>query len=238
MSSFSHEIKKYLHEHVPKKKCCEKALSYGLELFGSDNTIRETGFDKKIFKCPECKKYFIRSVFLICGTVTNPQYAYHLELIIKNEALVPPLIELLTECVTAPKTSRRKSRYILYYKESEAIEDFLSFIGAQNAAFDLMNTKILKDLRNTANRLANCDTANIGKSVTAAMEHIDAIHRLIKSGGFNKISDELQQTALLRLENDNATLEELAVMHDPPISKSGVNHRLKKLISMSLQIKN
>lgn len=214
-----------LNQQLPSKRCCRHSYQYGNSL----NDIIEI----EKFKCEECIKYFLRSVFLTYGTITNPDKSYHLELIVSDDGIADSLQELLTQYSIEPKKTKRKNNYILYYKESELIVDFLNIIGANKSAFHIMNTKIRKELRNNANRLANCDTANIDKTVSAAMIHIDAIKTLITTGEINNLSDELKATAYLRLENPDITLNELAELHEPPISKSGVNHRLKKITIIS-----
>lgn len=184
----------------------------------------------EMFKCQSCQAAFVRGVFLACGTVTNPDKSYHLEMSFSSEQLAENITSLLAEIGLEPKSTPRKNESILYYKDSESIESFLAYIGANTAAFTIMNKKIERELRSSANRIANGELANLGKTVAAAGDQIAAINALKASGEIERMPDELKITALLRLENFDATLSQLAALHDPPITKSGVNHRLKKIM--------
>lgn len=187
------------------------------------------------FACEYDKGAFLRGVFLACGTVTMPDASYHLELMPQHASFRELLREFLTENGLEPKVGKRASRKedSLYYKDSEAMEDFLNFIGAQKSAFQLMNVKIKRDLRNHANRVANCDMANIDKTITAATKQMDAILKIMQDGREDELSSQLRQTFDLRAAYPDANLSELAAMHSPPISKSGVSHRLSKLIAFA-----
>lgn len=190
----------------------------------------ESRIIEEMFKCPNCMQYFIRGMFMSSGTVTDPQKSYHLEMSYTSEAFAAGAAYILNLAGLEPKHMTRKNEYVVYYKDSESIENFLAFIGATAAAFTIMNTKIEKELRSDANRLANSELANIGKTVAAAGGQIAAIKALKESGELEKLSDELKITAELRLANPDASLIALASMHEPPITKSGVNHRLKKIL--------
>ena len=122
----------------------------------------------------------------------------------------------------------RKNSYVVYLKESEQISDLLSHIGAFQALLSLQNTKILKQMRNNVNRIVNCETANLSKTVNAAVRQVENIKLIQQKIGISKLPANLQQIALLRVENEDLTLKELGELLDPPISKSGVNHRLKR----------
>jgi len=212
---------------VPRKEELEKifrALKYGES---EDVSV----IKDELFKCASCQSAFIRGVFLTAGTVTDPDKGYHLEMSFICEAVSAAIFAYLDEMGLTPKRMVRKTENVLYYKDSESIENFLAFIGATNAAFTIMNKKIERELRSDANRIANGELANIGKTVAAAGDQVAAIRALIDSGEIERLPDELRQTAYLRLENDDATLLQLAAMHEPPITKSGVNHRLKKIMS-------
>ncbi len=185
-----------------------------------------------LFHCENCPRLFMRGLFLALGSITDPRRAYHLELNLPDSTCITEVTALLTQAGLPPHSALRRGMPVLYYKESEAIEDFLNYIGAQQAAFHMMNIRIERDLRNTANRQANCDTANIEKAIRASGHQLSAIEQLLKSGRFQQLPEELQQTARLRRAHPDATLEELAKMHEPPITKSGANHRLQKLIAL------
>lgn len=187
--------------------------------------------------CPEDRGAFLRGVFLACGTVTMPDSSYHLELMPQPAAFREALRGFLGAQDLMPKVLKRSSRReeSLYYKDSGAMEDFLNFIGAQRSAFQLMNVKIKRDLRNNANRVANCDMANIDKTITAATRQMEAIWQIAEDGRADELSPALRQTFDLRAAFPDISLIELAARHEPPISKSGVSHRLSKLIAFAAE---
>ncbi len=188
---------------------------------------------RELLKCPACAPAFVRGVFMSSGTVTNPEKSYHLEISLLSSELAASLADFLAEQELTPKLMTRKNESVLYYKDSESIENFLAYIGANTAAFTIMNKKIERELRSNANRVTNGEVANLGKTAAAAGDQINAIKQLQLTGELDRMPDELQATARLRLEYPAATLSELAELHTPPITKSGVNHRLKKLVSWS-----
>lgn len=180
-----------------------------------------------------CNAAFLRGAFLACGTVTTPQKDYHLEFCIPYRALSRDFMYLLEEMNLIPKLVERKGYQIVYFKESESIEDLLTCMQAMQSSLLLMNVKIYKDFRNKANRITNCETANITKTVAAAGEQLDAIARIKAANAFELLSDELKELALLREENPEMSLRELGECLSEPISRSGVNHRLKRLIQIA-----
>ena len=227
--------------YISEKKAPEGRISsYKITVSAREDLIKifmdcnlppdsEIALNPALFCCEDCFRHFLRGCFLTSGMITDPMSGYRLELIFENAALTDAVGELLGAYGFSAKKTRRKTSALLYIKESEGIEDFLTFIGASQASLAIMNAKILKDIRNSENRKANCDAANINKMTGRAQQHIRAINALIKAGVFELLPEELQKTAILRRENPEASLEELAAMHDPPISKSGVNHRLTKI---------
>ena len=142
------------------------------------------------------------------------------------------MTQLREKCGFMPKVTKRRGLNVIYLKDHEAVSDFLILIGAQNASFELINNKIRKEFRNNANRQTNCDAANITRTVSSAHYQIEAINDLKRWSAYESLSPELLETAKLRIENAGATLNELAQMHHPPITKSGVNHRLKKIVNL------
>ncbi len=224
-----------IDEFIQKLKPSEKSKKKLFELINDSETLfdEDAIINDSIFKCTSCKSNFLKGVFIACGTITNPDHAYNLELILPDRQLIGPLMDILESLDMPPKFQVRRNQIILYYKDSELLEDFLNYIGAQKTAFDVMNTKILKDLRNNANRLANCDAANIDKTVSAAQNVINAINLIRSNKKMHLLPDELKKTAQLRIQYSDAPLSELAKLHEPPISKSGLNHRLKKIIEFS-----
>lgn len=185
------------------------------------------------FVCDECQKAFIRGAFLACGAVSSPQKDYHLEFSVPYMNLSKSLMTALRETELSPKLTNRKGYNIIYFKDSEEIEDCLYIMGAGNSMFDMMNVKIVKEIRNSANRKANCDAANIEKTVAAASPQIAAILKIQDKQGLDSLPDGLKQMAELRLENPDSSLGELSQMLDPPISRSGVNHRLSRLVKIA-----
>jgi len=181
-----------------------------------------------------CRKSFIRGVFLTGGAVTDPAKSYHLELVTAHFNVSRQTFSLLLEMGFSPKETSRSGTYIIYFKQSSAIEDFLTFIGAPIHAMELMSAKIEKDVRNTVNRKVNCDTANVTKTVDAATAQIAAIEKIKAAGAFEALPDRLKLTAQLRLENPELSIKELADISTPHVTKSCVNHRMRKLVEISL----
>ena len=176
---------------------------------------------------------FLRGAFLSGGSVTDPAKRYHLELATTHLRVSRELDTLLLELGYAPKETTRKANYITYFKQSEAIEDLLTAIGAPVSAMELMNAKAEKLLRNGVNRRVNCETANLTKVVDAAQEQLAAIRLLEEQGRLESLPEKLLQAARARLDNPEATLQELAAMQDPPVSKSAMNHRMRKLVALA-----
>lgn len=184
-----------------------------------------------------CVQAFVRGVFMACGSVTDPQKEYHLEFAIGDTVLANELAVLLKPYNISLKHVTRKGISVLYLKESEPIEDLLTFMGASNSSLELMNVKIYKDVRNKVNRITNCETANIGKTVNAAASQLDGIHLIERTIGLEQLPDDLREVAELRLENPDMSLRELCMELSEPISRSGVNHRLKRLAVIAEEIR-
>lgn len=181
---------------------------------------------------------FVAGVFLACGSVNDPSKEYHLEFSVPDKDLAGDLMLMLGGIGINVKSVVRRGQHIVYIKGSESIEDTLTFIGAQQCTLELMNVKIFKDVRNKANRLANCDAANIDKVINAAMKQVEDIILIDKEIGLSELSDELREVAYLRLENSDMSLKEIGEMLSEPISRSGVNHRFKKLAKIAEEIRN
>ena len=180
-----------------------------------------------------CNSAFLRCAFLSCGTISDPNKSYHLEFVVPFKTLSLDLLKMLTEYGLNAKHMLRRGVNVIYVKESESIEDLLNIMGAKMAAFEIMNIKIYKDIRNTSNRQTNFSFANISRTVTAACEQVDTIEKMIKSGTYEYLPQDLKDFAMLRLQNPEASLRELGEMSDPPLSRSAVNHRLKKILTYS-----
>lgn len=185
---------------------------------------------ENVFKCQHCRENFLKGVFLSLGSVSDPEKSYRLDLVFNHEIHAKQILELLSEIGCSMKISIRSNKFVLYTKDNNCIEDFLAYIGAKNSAFSVMNSKIVKELRNTANRVTNCDQANINKTVEAAKKYCVAIEGLISMGMLDELPNNLQEMANKRLEYDSLNFNELGKKFNPPISKSGVYHRLEKIL--------
>lgn len=180
-----------------------------------------------------CMKAFMRGAFLSCGSINDPEKNYHLEFVTHRRRLSGDLVALLCEFDMEARVTIRKSNYVVYLKSSEPISDVLNLCGAHHALMEMENIRILKEMKNNVNRMVNCETANVGKVVSAAGRQLDAIRQITEHMPLSNLPPQLAELAQLRLENPEASLEELGRMTDPPISKSGVNHRFRKLLSMA-----
>ncbi len=187
--------------------------------------------ESEILNC--CNGAFLRGAFLSCGTITDPNKSYHLEFVVPFKTLSLDLMKILSEYDLKAKHMTRRGVNVIYLKDSCCIEDLLNIMGAKLSAFEIMNIKIYKDIRNTTNRQTNFSCANISRTVSASIEQSAAIEKMIKNNTFSILPLELQEFAKLRLDNPEASLRELGEMTAPPISRSAVNHRLKKLIAFS-----
>jgi len=184
-----------------------------------------------------CKTAFLRGAFLAGGSVTDPAKGYHLELTTVHQSVSREAYTLLQEVLSFyPKTAKRGGGQVLYLKQSDQISDCLAFLGASVAAMGIMEAKLEKELNNKVNRRCNCDEANTSKVVEAAQEQLAAIRILRVRGSFDQLPQKLQQAALLREENPESSLTELAALIEPPISKPAMNHRLKKLVQLSQEV--
>ena len=180
-----------------------------------------------------CRCAFLRGAFLAGGSVTDPSKRYHLELSTSHLSVSRELLALLLEMGFAPKEGRRKANAITYFKQSNAIEDVLTAMGAPLSAMALMNAKAEKDLRGSVNRRVNCDAANLDKAVDAAQGQIEAIYTLEQRGMLEGLPHKLKEAVDLRMAHPELTLSQLAELCDPPVSKSAFNHRLRKLMELA-----
>ncbi len=196
---------------------------------------------------------FLRGIFAACGSVTDPNKEYHLEIVLPDRERAEALHSFINEHGMAIKTTVRARRgrivdengtvhptgsLVLYAKESELIEDFLTYIGAGNHSMEIMQVKIMKDFRNRVNRSVNCESANLDKTVAAAGKSVEDIEYIYSTKGAEWLSEELRETAELRIENPEMPLSELCQQFRKPISRSGLNHRLKKLSKLAEELRN
>lgn len=183
-----------------------------------------------------CAGAFLRGAFLSCGTVTSPESGYHLEFVVPYKKLCTDLMKFLDELNLNPKYIVRKGNHIVYFKDSESIEDILAIIGAQDASLYVMGIKIEKDVKNKVNRKLNFEMSNISKTVDAAQIQISSIELIESRQGLSSLPDNLQKIARLRLEYPESSLSELEKLLDEPISRSGINHRLNKIVKIAQDI--
>ncbi len=182
--------------------------------------------------CEECRPAFLRGVFLLCGSAVSPENSYHLEMVVSRYTLSLELQRYLKICGFSAKLTERNSHYVVYFKDSNEIIDFIAYIGAHQSSFDMTDRMIEKNIRNNCNRVSNCETANIKRVVSASHRQKEAINGLTKLGILSSLPEEYAETARLRLENDDASLSELAAMHEPPVTKSCLNRRLAKICEL------
>ena len=178
-------------------------------------------------------KALTRGIFLGSGSVNNPEKKYHLEIILSSRENANIIKKLLLKMQIKFKELERKNGYSLYIKEGEEISKFLAFIGANSSVLKFEEIRVIRDMKNNVNRKVNCETANLNKTINAAVKQIDAIKKIKARGNFENLSENLREIANLRLENPDASLVELGQMLKNPIGKSGVNHRLNQLIELS-----
>ena len=182
-----------------------------------------------VFLDPESRRAFISGAFLCTGSCSDPEKSYHLEIVCDSEEKAEFLKEQLESLQIRAKETVRKNHRVIYLKDASQIVDMLALMDAHVSLMDMENSRILKDMRNSVNRRVNCETANISKTVSAAVKQIEDIRYLEETGRLKELSPGLQMTAKLRLENPELPLQELGTLFDPPLGKSGVNHRLRSL---------
>ena len=184
-----------------------------------------------------CRVSFLKGAFLAGGSVTDPAKRYHFEIATAHYNVSRETYSIFLELNFEPKETTRKGNYIIYLKQSEQIADLLTTLGAQISSMNLMSAKIEKGMMSSVNRQVNCDTANVKKTVDAARNQIDAIDLISRTLGLQNLPDKLRDTAILRLEHPELSISELAGIHAPPVSKSCLNHRLRKLMEVSEKLK-
>jgi len=239
--SYSNKVKELIAEKSEKKnrkKCCKAAYLYGLYINSVNWETAVNSNFSDIFICGSCKKSFFRGLFLSSGSISDPKDAYHLEFAISDEKTAVDIKVLAETENIFLKYVKRRNRHVLYLKSSEQLEDFLYYIDVPKISFDLMETKILKDFRNNANRVTNFENANLEKISNASAEQIEAVELIIKKGKFDSLPDELKQTANLRLKNIELSLQEIGEISNPPVSKSGIKHRMQRIVEFAKEIES
>ncbi len=233
-NAFSDAVAEYV-EHLKSKK---------RRSFFDENAVKgyvkaeKDGFaypEESGMVCENCLSHLIRGAFLVAGRASKTEKSLNLEMVMPSAETAKAVSELLKGVGLEPKYAERRGESLLYYKKAETVEDFLSFIGAQNASFEIMNDVILKAIRCSANRQKNCDTTNLRKAVEAAAFQLSAINSILENeGSLDGLSAPLRETAKIRLENPIESLEEITDLHVDKISRSGVSHRLSKIVSYAI----
>lgn len=200
-----------------------------LTLFGHTGKEPTLRIRPEHFKCQKCVQTFIATAFLCCGTMTDPEKSYNLEFLSTRHYLSQQLEAMLAEHDFHPHRALRKGANTVYIKAADHIEDLLTFMGAGGAAMRIMDQRLYNEMRNKTNRLSNCETANMGKSVQAAVQVQLAIERLQAAGALATLPEPLRQTARMRMQYPDLPLAKLAQKMDPPVSKAGLSHRLKRI---------
>lgn len=204
-----------------------------LEYFGVSEKTVGVRINRSNLADECCHAAFLKGAFLACATMTQPQKSYQLDFLLPFLHLSDDMLKLMQELDISAKMVRRKGSYVIYFKNSEAIEDILMLLGANESALEIMQVKIEKDVRNRINRKMNFESANMDRSVDAALCQLDAIRKLREQGKFDGLSEDLQELATLREENPESSLKELGAMLSVSLSRSGVYHRLNKIVSLA-----
>jgi DNA-binding protein WhiA len=221
------------NQYIVKVVSAEESMSILMDL----GIIKDIdGYTTLSFEIPkrfiqerEPLKAYLRGAFLGAGSISDPEKAYHMEFVTSSQEYAKELMSLVNSFDLSSKMIQRKNSYVVYLKDSEQIVTLLSAIGAHGALLDIENIRIMKGMRNNVNRIVNCETANLTKTVEAAWKQVESIEKIKNKIGLDKLPPNLREIAELRLNNQEASLKELGEMMNPPMGKSGVNHRLKKI---------
>lgn len=191
------------------------------------------GINYDILQKECCVEAFLRGAFLSCGSVSDPSKSFHAEFALKNSALSGDFFSILAERGLSPRYTERNGKSVIYFKNGADIEDLLTAIGATMHSLEIMNVQILKDIRNKTNRIKNCDNGNITRNIEASVAQCTAIEKLKGAGKLETLPPQLYEVAVLRLEHPNDSLSELCKLMDNKITRSGMNHRIKKLMELA-----
>ncbi len=212
------------HEDAVRILQATKFVTVDLEIAEDLSTMNRLIIQKEC-----CKRAFLRGTFLAAGSISDPEKSYHLEIVCTTEERALQVQNILRELELDARIVNRKKNQVVYLKEGSQIVELLGLMGASISLMNLENIRILKEISNNVNRKVNCETANIGKTVSAAVKQVEDIRYIETHMGFSQLSEGLEEIAVLRLQYQDATLKELGEMLNPPVGKSGVNHRLRKL---------
>lgn len=196
----------------------------------------EEAIDTEVETC--CKRAFVRGAFLVSGSVANPEKAYRMEIFSENEKAVEKVFNILIELGVKVKKTKRKNHFVVYANNSDSVSDMIKVTGASSAVFKVLEAKVLKDKRNDTNRVINCDMANADRASENSYRETQAIRKLQEKIGLDNLKPKLREAAKLRLENEGASLKELANLSEPPIPKSTLNNRLNTLCRMAEELED
>lgn len=215
----------------------ELLVETGILVIQDGITGLDYGIDKHMVNTEETSRAYIRGAFLGGGSVSNPEKTYHLEFVTHSLEYATELSKVINSFKLNSKVIQRKNSYIVYIKEGEQIVDLLNIIGAHTALLELENIRIMKEMRNNVNRLVNCETANLSKTVNAAVRQVESIKLIQREIGLARLPKNLREIAELRLNYPDESLKELGQMLNPPIGKSGINHRLRKIEKIAEELR-
>ena len=182
-------------------------------------------------------RLYIREAFIKSGSMNDPNKKYHLQIMFKEKAKAEEMQTLLNNFNIHAKIIKKEKDYMLYLKDGEEISEFLALVGANKSVIKFEEVRVIKETRNDINRLVNCETANLNKTINASVKQIEDINKIKKAGKYNELPETLKEVAEVRINNPEMLLIELGKLLDKPIGKSGVNHRLKKLSQISEELK-
>ena len=208
--------------------------AFGLEL---DGTLTQH-INLSVLEEEGCLEAFVRGAFLAGGSVTDPEKRYHLELATPHHSVSREMVSILLDLELSPKETRRSGNSMLYFKKADVIADFFTRLGAPITALKVMTAKVDKEMRNNITRQINCDSANVDKTLAAAQLQLDAIRRIARVCGLDALPEPLKDAALLRIANSEASLADLALLSNPPVTKSCLSHRLKKIMALAESLEN
>lgn len=234
--SFSSKILSY-EIRIEKPDEIKEVLMAVKKYKESEEPVLQSCVDMLLLKKDCCRRAFIRGTYLAIGSMSNPEKGYHMEFVFDHEDMAEEFIQILKTFSIGAKMVLRKKNYVVYIKDGEEIVDMLNIMGAHISLMNLENTRIMKDMRNSINRRVNCETANIAKTVNAATKQVEDIMLIQKIYGLHRLPDNLRQVAEVRLAYPEASLVELSQLMDPPVGKSGVNHRLRKLSELAERLR-
>ncbi len=253
--SFSSEVKEELMKHYTKQPHCQRAELEALLTFDEQRVKKDSRNNTFVYNFTEnkktytiktnfdltndcCKRAYLRGAFIAVGSITSPEKTYRLDFACKSEEIASFLVKIIENFNLHPKITTRRNRYVVYLKEAVEISDMLAIIEANVAMMNFENARIIKEMRGSVNRQVNCETANLNKTISASMKQVEEINFIKQKNAFKKLDENLKQVANARLKNPDASLEELGKLLNPPVGKSGVNHRLRKISEIAKELKN